>query len=133
MFADAGFDVWLSNARGNLYSRRHQSKNPNDSSSGFWHFSWYELAIYDYPAVIDYVRDETNNSKVFIIGHSQGTTTLMTLLSEKTEYNQKVAAASLITPVGYLNNSDSLLHIVSKVLLQLPVNLSKSQSHFFST
>lgn len=123
MFADAGYDVWLSNARGNIYSRRHKTKNPNDASSGFWHFSWYELALYDYPAVIDYVREATNNSKVFIIGHSQGTTTLMTLLAEKPEYNDKVSAASLLTPVGYLNNSDYLVHMFGSVVYRLKVCL----------
>lgn len=121
VFADSGFDVWLSNARGNIYSRRHVCKNPDDSSSGFWRFSWYELAIYDYPAVIDYVLKETNNSKVYIIGHSQGTTTLMTLLSERPEYNEYVAAASLLAPVGYLNNSDSLTHLFGNTWLKLKV------------
>lgn len=66
VLADAGYDVWLSNARGNTYSRQHIKKNPNIPYSGFWNFSWYEHGIYDYPAVIDYVREQTNNTKVYV-------------------------------------------------------------------
>lgn len=41
IMADAGqFDVWLPNSRGNTYSRRHVSKNPDNPLSGFWDFSW---------------------------------------------------------------------------------------------
>lgn len=37
IFSDAGYDVWLGNARGNTYSKRHKSLSPNDPR--FWEFS----------------------------------------------------------------------------------------------
>lgn len=79
------------------------------SDPEFWNFTIYEMAIYDYPAVIDYVRNETGNDNVFIIAHSQGTTMLMTLLSELPEYNHFVAAASLMAPVINLCN---IFHLI---------------------
>ena len=38
-FAEAGFDVWLNNSRGNRYSRMHKNLDP-DHDADYWHFSF---------------------------------------------------------------------------------------------
>lgn len=53
LLADAGYDLWLGNARGNTYSKRHISLRHDDSR--FWDFSFHEMAIYDLPSEIDYI------------------------------------------------------------------------------
>ena len=35
--ADLGYDVWLGNTRGNVYSRQHLELEPNENQ--FWHYS----------------------------------------------------------------------------------------------
>lgn len=94
--SDAGYDVWLPNARGNTYSRRHIALNPDDPR--FWDFSWHEIGVLDLPAVIDYILMQTNQTKLAYVGHSQGVTALFVLLSELPEYNDKISIAHVMTP-----------------------------------
>lgn len=108
VMADAGYDVWIPNSRGNFYSRKHLWKNPNFHASGFWEFSWDDMAISDLPAIFDFVCQATSHAKVFLVAHSQGSSEVMALLSERPEYNDYVQAASLLAPVSFLNHSAKL-------------------------
>ncbi|KAJ2940310.1 hypothetical protein O0L34_g11894 [Tuta absoluta] len=100
---DAGFDVWIGNARGNIFSRRHISLNPDDpvQKFKFWDFSWAEIGLYDLPAMIDYALQHTGNKQLYYIGGSQGGTTFLVMSSRKPEYNAKIAYAHLLAGVGY--------------------------------
>ena len=41
VLAENGYDVWLGNYRGNLYSRKHQTLNPDSLwNNDYWQFSW---------------------------------------------------------------------------------------------
>lgn len=97
--ADQGYDVWLPNHRGNYYSRRHVSKDPNNHQSGFWNFSWDSIAFHDYPAIYEYIREQTGISKFNIVAHSEGTSSMLALLSKKPEYNEYMSAVSLMGPI----------------------------------
>ncbi|OAD53405.1 Lipase 3 [Eufriesea mexicana] len=100
--ADAGFDVWLGNNRGNIYSRNHTTILPTDRN--FWNFSYHELGIYDIPAIIDYILDRTIYEKLFYIGHSQGSTQFWVTMSQKPNYNTKVKLMIGLAPVAFTGN-----------------------------
>lgn len=59
--ADNGYDVWLGNARGNIYSKGHVELPI--SSPKYWNFSWHEIATKDVPAVLYHISNTTGNTK----------------------------------------------------------------------
>ncbi|XP_075553581.1 gastric triacylglycerol lipase-like [Dermacentor variabilis] len=88
VLADAGYDVWLGNLRGNEYTSHLTYKK---SDRKFWRFSFDEMIMYDTPSMIDAVLDRTNNTRLLYIGFSQGTQVLFGLLAQQPEYNKKLA------------------------------------------
>lgn len=57
VFADAGYDVWLGNFRGNTYSREHAWLDVN--SKEYWDFSWDEMAHHDLPTMLNFIASAT--------------------------------------------------------------------------
>ncbi|CAG4992631.1 unnamed protein product [Parnassius apollo] len=99
--ADAGFDVWLFNSRGNKYSKRHVE---NLSMKQYWNFSFEEMGSKDLPATIDYILSTTSEAKLSYVGFSQGTTIFFVLCSMRPEYNSKIKQAILLAPVAEIKN-----------------------------
>lgn len=88
LLSDAGYDVWMGNARGNTYSRFHTYLNPD--ASEFWDFSWHEIGEIDNPTMIDFVLMKTNQTSLHYVGHSQGTTSFFVMASIHPEMNAKI-------------------------------------------
>ncbi|KAF9412148.1 hypothetical protein HW555_009278 [Spodoptera exigua] len=118
VLADAGYDVWMTNIRGNRYSKDHVWYKTN--SEEYWDFSWHEVALYDVPAVIDYIMEiKGTDSKISYIGHSMGTTILFAMLTLRPEYNNILTAGFALAPVVYLSDMKSPLKSMAPIASNL--------------
>ncbi|XP_008546538.1 lipase 3 [Microplitis demolitor] len=105
ILSDEKYDVWMGNSRGTTQSRAHVNLTTDDPL--FWNFSFNEIGLYDLPAIIDYILNETGEKKLNYIGHSQGTSILFVLLSERPEYNDKINKFIAYAPIAYVGNVQS--------------------------
>lgn len=104
VYSDSCYEVWAPNIRGNLYSRNHTQLNP-DRNSQFWDFSIDEMAMYDLPAVIDYVLKETVETQLSYVAHSQGVALLVLLCAKVPEYNEKIKIGIGLSATAWLENA----------------------------
>lgn len=95
------------------YSENHTLLNPQ-SDKTFWDFSLDEFVKYDCPAVIHYIQEFTNSSKVVWIGHSQGTTMMFGLLSSQPEYSKIVEPYIALAPVAHVGYIDTPSQIMAR-------------------
>ena len=103
--ANQGYDVWVGNIRGNIYS------NPdlNPRVRQFWNFSIDEMIAYDLPDAFTYIHNATQK-KIHYVGHSQGTMIMFGALSERNPAIRSVLASfSALGPVAYIENMESNL------------------------
>eukprot|EP01006_Ploeotia_vitrea_P020150 TRINITY_DN52398_c0_g1_i1.p2 TRINITY_DN52398_c0_g1~~TRINITY_DN52398_c0_g1_i1.p2 ORF type:complete len:567 (-),score=287.74 TRINITY_DN52398_c0_g1_i1:25-1725(-) len=105
MLADAGFDVWLGNCRGNKYSCKHERLSPD--SYEYWDFCIDDVALFDIPAALQYVLDTTKNETLGYVGFSQGTCVAFAAFSANHELSKRVnmfvAMAPAIQLKGFSN------------------------------
>ncbi|RZC37471.1 Abhydrolase 1 domain containing protein [Asbolus verrucosus] len=98
LLADRGYDVWIGNARGTSYSKKHVRYDPERNPEKFWDFSWHEIGHYDLYSMINYIMNVTQQSQMFYIGHSQGCTCYFALMSTRPEMNKHVNLMVALAP-----------------------------------
>jgi len=112
VLADAGYDVWLGNVRGNTYSKRHTKMDPKNDKA-YWAFSWDEMARYDLPAMINYALLISGQSQLYYIGHSQGTMIGFARFSEDQELAKKVKYFIALGPVSTIGEIKSPIRLLA--------------------
>ncbi|KAJ3035331.1 cholesterol esterase [Rhizophlyctis rosea] len=130
VLADAGYDVWMANSRGNKYSMDSLHKDGNNSTD-FWKFGLDEMANNDVRAVVEYVREKTLRKKVTYIGYSQGSALAFAALSMDEELNDHIdifiAMAPAMRPKPVANAK--LTYLVDKHWFQIITTGTFSHYH----
>jgi len=100
-----GFDVWLLNNRGTIYSRQHAKYSVHQSE--LWDFSFQEMGMYDVPATLNYISRKTKVQKLFVIGHSQGSTQFVAAMTDpltSAQVQSHMHALIGISPVAHVSD-----------------------------
>ncbi|XP_044749809.1 uncharacterized protein LOC123310406 [Coccinella septempunctata] len=107
LLADAGYDVWLGNYRGNEYSEEHVNYTTKDRE--FWDHTLDEFVQYDSPAILNYILERTpGGGQIIYIGYSLGTTIgLMYSSKYPEEAKHKIKLMILTGPAYTLSHMKS--------------------------
>jgi lysosomal acid lipase/cholesteryl ester hydrolase len=98
-----GYDVWMGNNRGNIYSMQHTMYSSDQPE--FWDSDFEQMGVFDLPAMIDFALKTSGQPMVHTyIGHSEGTTQMFIGNCLKPDYfAQKVKMFVALAPVVRMN------------------------------
>lgn len=81
----------------------------------FWKFSWHEIEIIDVPDSIDCVLEQTEESALHYVGHSQGGTVYFVMLSS--EDNAKIKTGHGLASAVFMGNvTDGIVSVLAPYL-----------------
>jgi len=97
MLSDAGFDVWLGNNRGNVFSAANSKMDINTQE--FWDaVDVDEMAGEDVPSIVNYVLETTKAPRLHWVGHSQGGGQLVFALAKDPSLAERLGSSVLLAP-----------------------------------
>ena len=106
---DEGYIVYLPYIRGTQFSRTHLDYD-SSLNSEYWDFSFDEMAKYDLPAVVNYIKKRDKVEKVYYIGHSQGTLIFFLAYMNEPEFlENNIAKFVALGTVPNVNNAPHFL------------------------
>jgi len=105
-----GYDVWLTNSRGNIYSRNHTSMDPLFNKE-FWDYSFDDMGNFDVFANVKKVLAISGKPTLTFMGWSQGSTQMFIAASgsQRSFLESHVNLFIALSPVSFMKSQQSLL------------------------
>lgn len=63
------------------------------------------MGVYDLPAIVDLMLEQSRNEKIFYVGISQGGTVYLAGASDVPELNDKIHASFLMAPAAFMGGA----------------------------
>ena len=116
ILADAGYDVWMGNNRGNALSLGHVSLD-HQTDTKYWDFSFDEFARQDLPSMLEYaLRVSEAQTLAAYIGHSQGSTQAFAAFSRDLDLASAVELFVALAPVTAVGHQKSpVFNVLAKM------------------
>ena len=109
---EEGYIVYLPYIRGTQFSLSHLDYD-SGLNSDYWEFSFDEIAQYDLPTVINYIKQRDKVEKVTYIGHSQGTLIYFLAYMNNPEFLEK--NIKKFVALGTVPNVNNAPHFLIKL------------------
>nr|CAD7264196.1 unnamed protein product [Timema shepardi] len=71
------------------------------------YFGWHHMGMFDLPAEIDYILQNTQQQSLYYAGHSMGTTKFFVMASKRPEYNLKIRTMFALAPIVFMSHMQS--------------------------
>ena len=117
LLANEGYVVYISHIRGTQFSHGHKKYSADNPISDYWDFSVDQMAEYDLPALLEFVKKRDGIEKVDYWGHSQGTLMYFLAYMNDPEYMEK--SINKFAGVGTVPNLNNCPHPLIKLIDQL--------------
>ena len=82
------------------------------------------MAKYDLPAMIKFITNKTGVSKIYYIGHSQGTTIAFAGLSENKDLARHIKHVIAMSPIARVGHIKSPVHDIAHFTHEMYVSIT---------
>ena len=105
----------------------HATLTPDQKE--FWEWSFEEMGTFDIPAIIDFIIEQTGQSKLSYVAHSMGTTQMFIGLSMLNDYyKEKLNLFVALAPPTRISNTQSVpLQMIAATIGPMSLLMEKMQ------